>query len=124
MLKKAFFLILILLGMCAFAAKSADGQTVTIHTAGDQATGEVIHRSPVIIPITCFIDVPNLHIYFLSDLGTVSIEIENLSTGEESQFAFNALAGPMILPISGTPGHWLIRFTLSSGVQYYGEFDI
>ena len=61
---------------------------------------------------------------YLYDLGSVTVEIENQTTGEYCQSVVNALAGPMPFIISGTSGHWRISFTLSSGIFYYGEFDI
>ncbi len=85
---------------------------------------EVVHRSPIQIPLSCLLLTDSIVVTFIYDLGTMFIELENQSLGEYNQSCVNALAGPMILPISGTPGHWLIRFTLPSGVQYYGEFDI
>ena len=60
---------------------------------------------------------------FLANLGMVSIEIENQTTSEYCQNIEMILSGPMLFPISGTPGHWRITFTLSSGKVYYGVFD-
>lgn len=75
--------------------------------------------------MTCFLQENSfLVVTFLADLGTVSVEIENQTTGEYNQTTMNALAGPALFPISGTSGHWTITFTLTSGVRYCGEFDI
>lgn len=57
-------------------------------------------------------------------MGSVSAEIENESTGEYSQTTINATQGVHPFLISGNAGHWTITFTISSGVVYYGEFDI
>ena len=85
----------------------------------------MIHRAPAQIPISCFLeDNASLMVFFLADLGSVSVEIENQTTGEYNQTTMNALAGPALFPISGTSGHWTITFTLTSGVRYCGEFDI
>ena len=51
-------------------------------------------------------------LYFSSNLG--DIEVEAIDT----QFL------PAIVPISGWPGHYIITFTLPSGQQYQGEFDV
>lgn len=115
----------ILLWMCSVSAICAESQSVTIRAAGDQATGEVIHRAPVQIPIACLLEDDScLVVTFLADLGTVSVEIENLTTGEYCSSPVNALPGPMIFPISGSVGNWRISFTLPSGVRYSGEFEI
>ena len=71
-----------------------------------------------------FASASSILVNYQIDLGSVTIEIENLTTGEYSQTLVNAIAGPMLLPISGTAGQWTITFTLPSGVVYYGEFII
>lgn len=83
-------------------------------------------KAPGIAPLNCFYysAVSTIITNFHYDLGLLSVEIENHTTGEYDISNVNVLAGTMAFPISGTPGHWLIRFTLPSGVQYYGEFDI
>lgn len=83
-------------------------------------------KSPSFIPIGCVYSpaLSSLVATYYQDLGSTSIEIENLTTGEYSQTLVNALAGPMVLSISGSAGQWIITFTLSSGTVYFGEFTI
>lgn len=83
-------------------------------------------KSPSFIPLGCVYSpaLTSLVAIYYQDLGSTSVEIENQTTGEYNQTLVNALAGPMVLPISGSAGQWTIMFTLPSGVQYYGEFDI
>ena len=59
---------------------------------------------------------------FLFNLGYVSVEIENQTTGEYDQTVVNAQEGPMLFPISGTAGQWAITFTLPGGVVLNGYF--
>ena len=108
---------------CFFSAR-AEHRTIII-VSDSELGSEVIHRAPAQIPISCFLeDNASLMVFFLADLGSVSVEIENQTTGEYNQTTMNALAGPALFPISGTSGHWTITFTLTSGVRYCGEFDI
>lgn len=115
----------LLFGLCFAFSSNADENPIIIRVVIDQTTGEVIHRTPAQIPLTCLLDdYAYLVVDYLENLGTVSVEIENQTTGEYNQTTMNALAGPALFPISGTSGHWTITFTLTSGVRYCGEFDI
>lgn len=111
-------LVALLSAMPIYAGEGSD----LVYLQRKDEEGEVIHRAPELIPITCTIEESTLSVNFLDNLGYIVIEIENQATLEYSQITVNALAGPMVLPISGTSGNWTITFTLSSGVQYYGEF--
>ncbi len=51
-------------------------------------------------------------LYFSSNLG--EIEVEAIDT----QFL------SAIVPVTSGPGHYIITFTLPSGQQYQGEFDV
>lgn len=85
---------------------------------------EVVHRSPEQVPIECASLSSSILVTYLSALGSVSIELENLTTGEYDQTVVNALPGSSVLPFSGTSGTWTITFTLSSGIIYYGVFFV
>ena len=93
---------------------------------GGSSGGGPAHYAPAMIPIMAayYPSLSTILVLFRYDLGLVSVEIENLSTGEYSQTLVNASQGVHPFLISGTSGTWTITFTLSSGVQYYGEFDI
>ena len=69
-------------------------------------------------------DVLNSVVASLVNAGTsVAVSIENLSTGESYNDAVSG-NGIAVLPISGTPGTWIITFTLSGGEVYVGEFNL
>ena len=61
---------------------------------------------------------------FTFNLGEIEVEVMNATTGGydtgtiDSQFLFATV------PITLGPGHYFILFTLPSGRQYKGEFDI
>ncbi|MCR5841050.1 MAG: DUF3244 domain-containing protein [Bacteroidales bacterium] len=112
----------------SFASLCSFADEIPILPGGNPGddTGEIVYRYPFITPIQCEWDSLSsvLVVEFLDNLGSATIEIENLTTGEYSQSVVNALAGPMLLPISGTVGQWQITFTLSSGTVYFGDFII
>ena len=86
MFKSIKLILSILLGILFSFVSMAEEQTITIRMAGDLTTGEVIHRSPALVPLSCILeDDACLAITWLADLGTVSVEIENQSTGEYYQ---------------------------------------
>ena len=110
-------------------SSKADGGDVQIPVnVGDGGTnnGGPTHHAPMLVPISAvyYSSLSSIVASYLYDLGSVTVEIENQTTGEYSQSVVNALAGPMPFIISGTSGHWRVSFTLSSSVCYYGEFDI
>lgn len=57
-------------------------------------------------------------------LGSISVEIENLTTGAYSQATVNATQGVHPFLISGDVGTYEIIFTLSDGRVYFGSFEI
>lgn len=122
-MKTSFKLLCVAIASLVFSLPVYSGDDdIDLIIAQSGSGGDVIHREQ--IPITCTLLPETILVNYLLSLGPVSIEIENQTTGEYSQTLVNALAGPMVLPISGSAGQWTIMFTLPSGVQYYGEFDI
>ena len=84
------------------------------------------HRNPEMIPFFCSVDVDVLCLYvsFLSNIGIVDIELNNYLTGEYSLTSIDSATGGTIIPFSGSSGTWVITFTLASGEEYVGEFEI
>ena len=111
-----------------FNALRADGDEPVEIIIGDGGSmeGGPTHHAPSLIPMSCYYSaaLSSILVNYQFDLGATVIEIENPTTGEYSQTLVNALAGPMVLPISGTSGQWTITFTLASGTVYCGEFAI
>ncbi|MBQ9450724.1 MAG: hypothetical protein IJQ93_11570 [Bacteroidales bacterium] len=127
-MKKILLFATALLLTIPFNVIYADGDDpieIIIGDGGSMEGGPTYH-APAFVPILGIYSAvkSSVLINYLYDLGTIVIEIENQTTGEYSQSLVNALAGPMLLPISGTAGQWTITFTLPSGVVYYGEFII
>lgn len=118
-------LLSLLLALCTVTPALAD-ETIIIRMAKDQTNGEVIHRAPAQIPLTCAFSEENsaITVVYFDDLGSASINIDNNSTGEECQYIVNAVTGVQVIPFSGTPGFWTILFRLSNGTSYFGEFEI
>lgn len=114
---------------CAFAQQPGGGndpiEIIIVDEHGSTEGSPIIH-APALIPIqaTCYLTLNTIMVNFLYDLGSVGVEIENQTAGTCSQMTVNATQGVHPFLISGNAGHWTITFTISSGVVYYGEFDI
>lgn len=84
-----------------------------------------IFRGPVIPIYAAFDPVQSIIIVsFYNNIGTVSIELSNLLTGESSYYEEDTSSGGAILPFSGVMGYYLIQFMTEDGKSYYGFFSI
>lgn len=120
---EALLLFLLISPTCLFA--DGDETDIVIEEAGSSGGGTIFH-APTYVPIGCLFQnsFSTIVVVFLANLGSVSIQIENSTTGETDVTTVNAIAGPMLLPISGSDGLWRITFILSNGVVYSGSFII
>lgn len=85
------------------------------------------NRSLIQIPIeSCYMGMMNLiQSTFSGDLGEVTLEVINTSTGEISCETFDSGVTPQtLLPISGDSGYYTITYTTESGDIYEGELTI
>ena len=103
-----------------------DGDETAIILEVDSSMNALPPRAPTTVPITCiyYSSLSTINVSFLFDLGFVSIETENLTTGEYNQSIVNSSVSSMLLYISGTNGLWRISFTLTNGIVYSGIFLI
>ena len=84
------------------------------------------HHAPALIPIeaTYYPLLSSILVDCLYDLGSVSVVIENQTTGAYSQTVVNATQGVHPFLISGDIGVYEVTFTLSDGHTYIGSFEI
>ena len=75
----------------------------------------------VVVPISAEVIGNNLSVTFIGNLGEVEYELVNLSTMEFETDQVEG-TGQVLIPFSGDSGSYTITFTLSNGVQYYGQF--
>ena len=64
-----------------------------------------------------------VYVSFTGNLGDVDYELVNYDTSEVVPGQVEG-TGLIIIPFSGDSGSYGITFTLESGAQYYGEFDL
>lgn len=85
-----------------------------------------IPRLPVLVPISASYEslLSSVLLTFTSNLGEIEVEVLNTTTGGyfsdfvDTQFLYATI------PITMGPGHYVLLFTLPSGRQYKGEFDV
>lgn len=83
-------------------------------------------RSPALVPISAIYEsmLSTVFLTFTSNLGEIEVEVMNTTNGYYDSGSIQTWPLYAIIPISGGPGHYIILFTLPSGQQYKGEFDI
>lgn len=85
------------------------------------------NRSLTQLPVECcYMGMMNLILTtFSSDLGEVTIEVINTSTGETSYDIFDSGMTPQsVLPISGNSGYYTITYITEAGDIYEGSLTL
>ena len=128
---KKILLLVSFICLCAPLVKAQNGgggepPEIIIIGEGGSGGGSPIHYAPALIPIQAayYPSLSTIMVLFQYDLGPVSVEIENQTTGEYDQTLVNATQGVHPFVISGHAGIYEITFTLSNGQVYQGSFEI
>lgn len=132
MLKLKCFIISVLLSLFFFEgyakpASSPQTATDTIIIIDPIYEPDIpIPRTSSTVPIAATYSsmMSSILIVFASTLGEIEVEVLNTFTGYYDSGYINTLLLSAIIPITGGPGHYIITFTLPSGQQYQGEFDV
>ncbi len=112
---------------CLFILPSMNARAQSIPIPlGDPSPGYNDPRSPALVPISAsYVESSScILVNFKYDLGEVDYELVNLSTSGTAYGTIDSDSGSQIIMMSGDAGYYSITFTLSSGTQYYGEFEI
>ena len=106
-------------------AQCADS-VIVIGPVLDEGTGGKGPRSPAVIPIFASYEslLSSVLLTFTSNLGEIEVEVMNTTTGDYISEMIDTQFLSATVPITMGPGHYLILFTLPSGRQYKGEFDL
>lgn len=129
-MKKLLYFLLIMCCVSVSFASAQDGGgddpiNILIRESGS-GEGSPSHHAPALIPIqaTFYPSLSTISVYFQTDLGDVTVAIENQTTGEYNETVIDSGDGILPFLISGTSGHWYIFFTLFDGMAYFGDFHI
>ncbi len=127
-MKKIIAIVLFLAGcvggtqIIAQASEAGDPPQEVIIRNKPPHAGQV-PRTPAVVPISAMVNGSTLYVTFTGDLGDVDYELVNLDTAEIVSDQVEG-TGLVLIPFSGDPGSYTITFTLSNGVQFYGEFAL
>ena len=113
----------------------ADGEPIVIFIGefsccSDEYGSPILHcpgqNPPSVIPFLASYDSRRslIKFYFTHDLGAVSFQVTNQSTGWFSKQKARSLAGACECQLPGTPGVYTIQITCRDGRIYYGTFEI
>ena len=105
---------------------SSKDSSIVITPIGDQGGDGHGVRLPVQIPISASYEamLSMVFLTFSHNLGEIEVEVLNTISGYYDSGVIDTQYLFAVIPISGGPGHYIILFTLPSGQQYQGEFDI
>ncbi|MBQ3742276.1 MAG: DUF3244 domain-containing protein [Bacteroidales bacterium] len=108
----------------ALPSFSGDDEVIPLECS-ESELDTIIIRTPA-IPIQALLDSEQsiITVFFLYDMGVVSIDIMNTVTGEEFYYEEASQSGSAILPFFGGSGYYYIRFRTINGPSYYGYFYI
>lgn len=120
------FIIATLISVDTVQCHADDDNVVIIISNNGSLGGDTGHHVPALIPIQAVYSpsIATIFVSFLYDLGSVSVEIENLTTGAYSQAVINATQGVHPFLITGDEGAYKITFILSNGKAYIGSFEL
>lgn len=80
-------------------------------------------RTTVFIPFYAEYLSGNISLYSSNSIGTVAVEISS-TAGDYYCTYFDTSDGSILLPVSGDPGYYLLRITVTSNVHYMGRFEL
>ena len=133
-------IIILLIATLAVAAFASFRGTFCFADGGDNEitlfVGEGSYSGPLIrmttFSISCDLPIQVLYdpalstvfIEFRNNMGSSLIELENVTTGEQTQTFYAGSTGVIPLPVTGQPGACRLSVTVSNGCVYSGWFDI
>ena len=105
---------------------SSSDTVIVINPIPEQGPEPNGPRSPALIPISAYYDssMSSVLLSFRSNLGEIEVEVLNSTTGGYSSLSADTQFLYAVIPITLGSGHYIITFTLPSGRQYGGEFDV
>ena len=118
------FLVALSLPLGAASQTSSDVEPIIVKTQTPVGSPN-FPRMPAAFHIAAWVDdaAPCVGVYLNAAGSSVSIQIENNTTGETFAYTVGG-TGTWILPISGSAGDWEITFTLDCGNVFVGEFTL
>lgn len=130
MTMKRLFVILTMLCICAvtlWSAEKSEQQFIPIRVINGGKLDNRTHRVPPFIPIQALYDdeESSITLYFLQEIGVVSIEIFYEHAGYSMEYEADSIEGSVNIPIIDNTGTAVINIVRQdTTIGYTGEFFI
>lgn len=130
MTMKRLFVILTMLCLCAvtlWSAEKSEQRIIPIRIITGGKLDGITHRVPPFIPIQALYDdeESSITLYFLQDIGVVSIEIIYEQTGYSMEYEVDSIEESVNIPIIDNTGTAVINIIRQdTTIGYTGEFFI
>lgn len=109
----------------AFSVKTNDDEIPIPLECNESEMDTIIWRGPIVPIYAAVIPAQSIiSVTFINNMGDVSIEVTNLYTGDDYYYEESSQSGGALLPFSGAPGYYFIRFRVTGGTSYYGYFTV
>lgn len=132
-MKKSLFAVLTTAFLfCSFVSMYAgddgndDDKRIVINPVKGGNKDSKRQRVPALVPIEAYYDsfTSSVFISFMKNIGDADVVVFNSNNGETVETTVNAYYAPAVISVSGAEGHYTLYITLSSGAEYWGEFEI
>lgn len=121
MRKILLILSLALLICCPMHSRGEDLKVIAV--VEKQKPNTMTNRAPARVQVECFYYTftSSLELSFLSNLGTVTVSLENQTTGEIHDYVGTSFAGVMIIPVVPNSAYRMDIVT-ENGRSYFAQF--
>lgn len=127
-MKQFLFIFMLALAIClgstiVYAQDNGSQTPVTIIVDTNNPYGQG-PRTPSLVPISGYVLDNAIILFFSSDLGEISIRIEDSFGCTILSTSIDSSDGSESLPFNGVPDTYTIYFTLQDNTSYIGRFEI
>ena len=102
---------------------SRGDEVVRIEVIENTSQEKHTNRAPAKILIESYYHplLKSLELSFLSNLGAVTVSLENLTTGEIQEYAGNSSIGAMVIPVVSN-SEYRMDIVIENGRSYFAQF--
>ncbi|WP_295935613.1 DUF3244 domain-containing protein [uncultured Alistipes sp.] len=81
-------------------------------------------RNIVLVPIVAYYEAGIVHLNFMEDIGQLTVEVVNTTTGEQWFEMGDSADGGMNIHVSGEYGNYVLYIETESGATFSGNFTL
>ena len=127
-MKQFLFIFVLALAICfggtnGYAQENGGQTPVTVIIINTDSISQP-PRTPILVPISGYVLDNAINLFFSSDLGEVSIRLEDSMGQTLLSTSVDTYDGSESLPFNGEPGSYTIYFILEDNTSYIGRFEL